>query len=274
MHSLTATLIALGVSGALGGILAGITRRTSHKARLPFTGRLVELGFFGDGLVGSGASVATHFLAAPLLQLGSTENSALDHWIQLISISVLAGFLGAKLLTSRTAHLVERLAAAEDQIDRLERRERIHEILRRAESHVTEHRLEHALVTYREVLRIDPGSPSASMVPGGERSEAPHSVVQPPAGSWSAARFLETNSELPDYNDDACRAEECPANPDIAFVGCDESSKVAEPSKGSFDLPSPRVAAQWLTVKSQLGLSDNLGVFSNHRSVRTLTGHC
>ena len=81
MHPLTATLLAIAVSASLGGILLGITQRTSHKIRVPFRANLLELGFLGDGLVGAGVGLGVFFLAAPLLDLRPVNDQTLDQWV-------------------------------------------------------------------------------------------------------------------------------------------------------------------------------------------------
>ena len=156
MHPLTATLLAIAVSASLGGILLGITQRTSHKIRVPFRANLLELGFLGDGLVGAGAGLAVFFLAAGLLDLRPANDQTLDQWVKIISFGVLSGFAGVKVLTTRSSHILDRVGLLDDRVEQLDSRQRLNDLLRRADSLALENRLEHALAKYDEALRLDP----------------------------------------------------------------------------------------------------------------------
>ena len=155
MNPLTATLLAIGVSGSVGGIILGITQRTSHKIRVPLFAELLELGFLGDALVGAGGAIAVLFFAAPLLDLNLTEGHTVDQWLRIISLGVLSGLAGVKLLTTRTSHILERLTLLDDRVERVNIREKLNDLLRRADSLALENRLEHALAKYDEALRTD-----------------------------------------------------------------------------------------------------------------------
>lgn len=156
MDSLTATLLAIGVSGAAGGTILGITQKTSYKVRLPLSAKLLELGFIGDALTGATSAVGVLFFAAPLLDLNLTEGHAVDLWLKIISLGVLSGLAGVKLLTTRTSHIVERLTLLDDRVEHMHIREKLNDVLCCAASLALENRLEHALAKYDEALHTDP----------------------------------------------------------------------------------------------------------------------
>ena len=69
---------------------------------------------------------------------------------------VLSGLAGVKLLTTRTSHILERLTLLDDRFEHMHIREKLNNVLRRADSLALENRLEHALAKYDEALRTDP----------------------------------------------------------------------------------------------------------------------
>ena len=156
MIPLTTTLLAIGVSGAVGGTILGITQRTSYKIRLPLLATLLELGFVGDALIGAASAVAVLFFAAPLLDLSLTEEHTVDLWLKIISLGVLSGLAGVKLLTTRNSHILERLTLLDDRVDHTHNREKLNDVLCRAASLALENRTEHALAKYDEALRTVP----------------------------------------------------------------------------------------------------------------------
>lgn len=161
MDPLTSTILVIAVSGSAGGIILGMTARTSHKLRIPLTGRLIEIAFLGDALVGAAASVALFFVTGPLFNLTLTQEMAHDHWIRVIALGVLSGLAGMKILASSSSHIFERISVLDDRMEQLEKGRKTHELIRQAESLAAENRLEHALARYTEALRINPRNEDA-----------------------------------------------------------------------------------------------------------------
>lgn len=161
MEPLTETILWIAASGSFGGVILGVAARTSHKIRLPILGKLVELGFLGDALVGAGASVAFFFVAGPLLAMSLGGEKTVDDWLKVVSLGVISGLAGIKLLTASSPYILERIVGLDDRLDRVERGSRVGDLLRRAESLAASSRLDQALATYDDALKIDPHSESA-----------------------------------------------------------------------------------------------------------------
>ncbi|MFQ5462587.1 MAG: tetratricopeptide repeat protein [Phycisphaerae bacterium] len=161
MDPLTARLLVIVLSGSAGGIILGMTVRTSHKLRIPFTGRLLEIAFLGDALVGAAASVALFFVTGPLFDLTLTQEMASDQWIKVMALGVLSGLVGMKVLATSSGHVFERISVLDDRMAQLEKGRKTQELIRKAESLAAENRLEHALARYAEALRIDPRNEDA-----------------------------------------------------------------------------------------------------------------
>ncbi len=163
MSPLTSTLLVIAGSGSAGGIILGMTVRTSHKLRIPFSGRLVEIAFVGDAFVGAAASVALFFFTGPLFGLTLTQEMGGDQWIKVMALGVLSGLAGMKVLATSSGHVFERISVLDDRMEQLEKGRKTQELIRQAESLATENRLEHALARYAEALRIDPRNTDAML---------------------------------------------------------------------------------------------------------------
>jgi len=161
MDSLTAALLVIALSGSAGGIILGMTVRTSHKLRIPFSGRLLEIAFIGDALVGAAASIAVFFVTGPLFDLTLTQEMAGDQLIKMVALGVLSGLVGLKVLATSSGHVFERIAVLDDRLEQLEKGRKTQELIRRAELLAAENRLDHALAQYAEALRIDPRNEDA-----------------------------------------------------------------------------------------------------------------
>ena len=97
-----------------------------------------------------------------------------DEWLRIVSLGVLSGLAGVKLLTGRKSHIIERIAVLDDRIEGVEKGGKVNELIRRADSLAADNRLEHALATYNEVLSIDPRNEPAQFGKArvyGERSQ-------------------------------------------------------------------------------------------------------
>ena len=171
MEALISTILVIAVSGSFGGIILGLAKRTSHKIRMPIIGKLIEIGFLGDILVGAGASVALFFVAAPLLDITFADGQTQTQWIKIVSLGVISGLAGMKILTSTASHIVWRLAVLDDRMERVERAETVNEFVRRADGLVADNRLEHALATYDEALAINPRNEQALIGKAGVYAE-------------------------------------------------------------------------------------------------------
>jgi tetratricopeptide (TPR) repeat protein len=112
-------------------------------------------------LVGAGASVAVFFLAGPLFDMTLAGEKTLDEWVKLISLGLLSGLAGTKVLTNASYHLVEKIAVLSERVADLEKNAKVVELIRRADSLASDSRLEHALATYNEALSIAPTSEAA-----------------------------------------------------------------------------------------------------------------
>ena len=161
MESLITILAALSAAGAVGGIVVGVVARASHKLRIPFWGKLVELGFLGDALIGGGASLAAYFLLAPLLNMTVSEELTPDNWVQMISLGVLSGFVGVRALSTSKAYIIEKLGSVEERLGHLETESAVAELIHQAECLATNNRPQHALAKYDEALSINPRNEAA-----------------------------------------------------------------------------------------------------------------
>jgi hypothetical protein len=179
-------LLVVAGSGALGGFAMTIGSRRSNELFLPGRthDRVIYLGFIGDMFVGSAASLAINFVADPLLSpLQSGSNATADYlardYIRAISLGVIAGFAGIKVLTSMARISDEMISASKAQlITRMQENDRSRELVRQVEdmlakiddylkrgdreSAITE--LKRASEAIEQVLSVVPRDPRALVV--------------------------------------------------------------------------------------------------------------
>ncbi len=151
-------LLCIAFSGAFGGLVFGIFTTNTYKVKLPFSGKLLELGFIGDILTGTAASIAIFFIAAPLfnLKIGSAEK---DCCIKVIALGILSGFTGMKLLSIMSSKLMEKLYVMDRRLDEAEKQDETRELLRQADFYLI-HNPDQANIIYDEILKEDPQNES------------------------------------------------------------------------------------------------------------------
>jgi tetratricopeptide (TPR) repeat protein len=126
--------------GALGGLVIGFTQKTSYEILIPFTNNYyIEIGVIGDLLIGGLAAIAILFFLSPLLSqsLNKAEWET-KTWIAIISISVLAGFMGISLLSNLSSNLFAKLNKVETSVGNVSRRVRVVENLTEASIQIQE----------------------------------------------------------------------------------------------------------------------------------------
>src|SRR3989442_5536158 len=109
MESLQTIIIIIGISGTFGGFVFGLFSRKSYQIVVPFSGHTIELGALGDVLIGLATSFSVFFFAAPLFNLHLQEIKDADGYIKLISIGLISGFAGIKLLSGMSSKFIERI---------------------------------------------------------------------------------------------------------------------------------------------------------------------
>lgn len=161
-------------SSFCGGIVFGMITRNSHKLRMPFSGKLIELGFLGDALIGVAAGISVFFIAGTLLNIKLSSMSNLDEQIKVIAISVLSGFAGVRLLTSMSSQLLDKISSVDERLDNIEYKDNVDGLIadgrfhmknaeEEKESGVVRAELEKSLVAFEEALDIDPKNEAATI---------------------------------------------------------------------------------------------------------------
>jgi tetratricopeptide (TPR) repeat protein len=148
-------------SGAFGGIVLGIWQSNSFKLRLPFSGKLIEIGFIGDGIIGAAASIAIYFVAGSLFNISLKNIETIDHVIKLIALGILSGFAGIKVLTGMSNKIIKRVSSIEERITKVEKNEQINELIRHADFLMRTNKLNRSLIVYKKALEFDPESEPA-----------------------------------------------------------------------------------------------------------------
>ena len=112
------TVIAL--SGAIGGFATGIGSQRSNEITIPGlrktgTPHYFRLGFMGDMFIGMAASFAVHFVFDPIADNKPTSLE-MHYLLRAISLGVLAGFTGIKVLTTISDAITQQLRNNRNQI--------------------------------------------------------------------------------------------------------------------------------------------------------------
>lgn len=152
MKNILLVLSIISGAGGFGGLVYGLFSRNSYKLRLPFYGKLIEIGFLGDILVGIAASITVFFIAGPLFSLKLTEISDPECYIKIIALGVLSGFTGIRLLSGMSSKLLERISAIDERLDHVEKQDRIGELLRQADF-LLNNNPDRSLIIYNKYMR-------------------------------------------------------------------------------------------------------------------------
>ncbi len=173
------------LAGAFGGIAAGIIMRSSNKIRLPFSAtREIELGLLGDGFIGAAASLSICIVAIPAFSL-SLESPTAEDIVNIISMGVVSGFVGERILKGMALRPDEKLAGLDARLNRIDKRERALELTIRGDELLRSNRISQADATYDQILEFDPEN---------ARALIGKAKVQRRRGKWEQA--IETLTRL------------------------------------------------------------------------------
>ncbi|MGN7612351.1 hypothetical protein ACQZV8_09725, partial [Magnetococcales bacterium HHB-1] len=109
--------------GSWGGFALAVHQNEQRRIRLPFSLRFVKLNFFGDMILGAIASIASlpvwNFLqVVDLRSFDKTANTiGVVDLISLAGWSILAGFLGVRLIVKAADMLYEKLGGDSDNLE-------------------------------------------------------------------------------------------------------------------------------------------------------------
>jgi len=159
MNAIAIVFLIILLSGAVGGFVFAVLYPSSHRIKLPFSIRTLEIGFLGDALIGAAASIAVYLIAREMFKfdLAALSRFQLQSLIQAIGLGVISGFAGRNVLFRLSGMLFEKLSLAEE---RLKRNEKLDACLRRARF-LLDKNPDKALVFYDSVLAEDADHPDA-----------------------------------------------------------------------------------------------------------------
>ncbi|VTS01369.1 tetratricopeptide tpr_1 repeat-containing protein : TPR repeat protein OS=Nodularia spumigena CCY9414 GN=N9414_11007 PE=4 SV=1: TPR_1 [Gemmata massiliana] len=159
------TLLVLAVSGGLGGFVAGIKTNSAHSVAIPFMkDRALNLGFFGDIVIGLTTGIAIMFLGSAMLGITDQQigaNSKAYDALRLVALGILSGFGGLRILTSLSdSQVTEKLTAINQKVDR---NRKLGELLREAATLRAQSKYPESYLYYQRALEIDPTSEEAQV---------------------------------------------------------------------------------------------------------------
>lgn len=110
MNNFYQILITIIISGAFGGFVIGIILKNKYQVKLPFSGKYIELGIFGDMSIGIVASIILVFFfsSIPQIDFNATELTNKDIFT-IIFISLIAGYSGIKVLKGVSKDILKSL---------------------------------------------------------------------------------------------------------------------------------------------------------------------
>lgn len=159
MESVVKILAIIMTSGAFGGLIFGLFTQSTYKVRVPFSGKLLEVGFVGDMIVGVGAAISIFFVAGPLFNLKFNIEMDAQAYLQIIALGIISGFTGIRLLSSMSDKLLERISEIDERIEHVEKYDEISELLSQAD-YLQQINPESSLIFYDKSLKIDPENES------------------------------------------------------------------------------------------------------------------
>ena len=158
------TIFVISTGGSIGGIAIGILNKTDHHIRLP-GGKTLSLGFFGDALIGSTASLALFSIIGSLFNIEMADIGKLDVFIKIFAISILGGFSGIALLKLLSSKLLDQvknqLAEVDMKVTSLEDIQLSEEQREMGRYVALKGGYSSALVHYEEALKINPKNKEA-----------------------------------------------------------------------------------------------------------------
>lgn len=107
-------------SGALGGLLRGLVSENDSAIHLPISGKRVPLGFVGDCLLGIGGALAIFLVGATLLNSSSSDIDEKE-LVQIVSLSLIAGFSGRTLVNALAARLMRQVQKIDEEVTLMEK---------------------------------------------------------------------------------------------------------------------------------------------------------
>jgi tetratricopeptide (TPR) repeat protein len=113
------------------------------------------MGFTGDIFIGIAASLTIFFAAGAMFGLKLDNPITVDLFIKIVALGVLSGFAGIRLLSGMSSKLLEKLSEMDDRLDKVEKSDKISELLRQADF-LLNNNPDRALIIYDKALIIDP----------------------------------------------------------------------------------------------------------------------
>jgi tetratricopeptide (TPR) repeat protein len=123
LYDLFEILALASVSGGIGAIAFAISATPSHRITIPFCNgnngesKLIEIGCFGDTIIGIAASLGALFFASSLFNINVINIADSEDYVRLVSISVVSGYAGIRLLTTMSDRFTKELKNQEKRIE-------------------------------------------------------------------------------------------------------------------------------------------------------------
>lgn len=122
MTSLFQIILIIVVSGIIGGFISGMFSRGFYKIRLPFSGQLIELGIFGDLMIGGVAGfillIFMSSISIPQIDLDKVALSTKDLFT-IVFLGLIAGFSGIKIVRGVSKKLIKDIEDQGKKIDEM-----------------------------------------------------------------------------------------------------------------------------------------------------------
>lgn len=120
MHFLPA-FGALLFAGSFGGFVSGLILNQKYQIAFGNRGWRLNLGFLGDCLVGMSAALAAFGILNPLIDIlpetSLTEEASAGPYMKIISVGVIAGFTGYKLLRGLSDTLMKNITVTTEDVE-------------------------------------------------------------------------------------------------------------------------------------------------------------
>jgi len=154
MNTTLAALFTVAAGGAFGGVVLGMVRETRYRIHMP-GGNKMEIGFFGDALVGIAAALSIFTIAGSILNISFDKLNEPEEFIKIIALSVLAGFAGISLLQKLSENLINKVREINKDVEELKLKEKSSEFLARGEFLANNDQHDEAIEYFDLALSVD-----------------------------------------------------------------------------------------------------------------------